>query len=192
MTTDGIYYYYYYYNRTVCRHIRTCIIVHRELTAYNIIVVTLLAVVMQRTTAVVLDVIILTSALSRWPAVAVAWDTGRMYGTPMRARLTDVAVWRNRAYACWPRTDASQPVTLLELPWPETDNEQSLSWKPRRPFYADQQVSVSTLRYSIIKCDNKISSLCPLLLTYNNIARFRVRSVVYIIKSPKGSRDATA
>ncbi|KAL4131670.1 hypothetical protein QTP88_008949 [Uroleucon formosanum] len=79
-----------------------------------------------------------------WPAVAVAWNTVRLYGTPMRARLTDVAVWRNHAYACWPRADASQPVTLLELPWPETVDEQPQqpsSWTPSRPFCADQQRS---------------------------------------------------
>lgn len=86
-----------------------------------------------------------TAVLSWWSAVAWAWNTGKLYGTPMRARLTDVAVWRNRAYACWPRADASQPVTLLELPWPETADEQPeqlSSWTLRRPFYADQQVSI--------------------------------------------------
>lgn len=145
---------------------------------------------MQRAT-VVLVVIILTSALSRWPAVAVAWNTGRLYGTPMRARLTDVAVWRNRAYACWPRADASQPVTLLELPWPETGDEQSPTWTPRRPFYADQQVSVSILLYDFIKW-NIIILLNNNILTYNNVARFRVRSVANTIKSLKSSHDATA
>ncbi|XP_060851578.1 uncharacterized protein LOC132929946 isoform X3 [Rhopalosiphum padi] len=92
--------------------------------------------------AAVVLVIEFTAALGWWwPAAAVAWDTDRLYGTPTRARLTDVVVWRNRAYACWPRADASQPVTLLELPWPETaDGQASSSWTPRRPFYADQQI----------------------------------------------------
>ncbi|XP_015368116.1 PREDICTED: uncharacterized protein LOC107164709 [Diuraphis noxia] len=81
-----------------------------------------------------------TAVLCRWPVVA--WNTDGLYGTPMPARLTDVAVWRNRAYACWPRADVTQPVTLLELPWPETVDEQAQqpsSWTPHRPFYADQQ-----------------------------------------------------
>jgi len=85
------------------------------------------------------------AVLGWWSAVSRAWNTERLYGTSMRARLTDVAVWRNRAYACWPRADASQPVTLLELPWPETVDEQlqqRSSWIHRRPFYSDQQVSI--------------------------------------------------
>lgn len=92
----------------------------------------------------VVVLIAFTVVIGWWPAVVVAWNTDRLYGTRMRARLTDLAVWRNRAYACWPRADASQPVTLLELPWPETVDEQPQqpsSWTPSRPFYADQQVS---------------------------------------------------
>lgn len=109
----------------------------------NIIITTFRGYVMHR--AAVVLVIEFTAALGWWwPAAAVAWDTDRLYGTPTRARLTDVVVWRNRAYACWPRADASQPVTLLELPWPETaDGQASSSWTPRRPFYADQQVSAA-------------------------------------------------
>ncbi|XP_025423669.1 uncharacterized protein LOC112693016 [Sipha flava] len=74
-------------------------------------------------------------------ATVSAWNITRLYGTSVPARLTDVAVWRNRAYACWPRADAAQPVTLLELPWPETKERPwaPARWTPRRSFHADQQ-----------------------------------------------------
>lgn len=82
-----------------------------------------------------------------------AWDVGAMYGapSPLRARLTDVAVWRNRAYACWPRLDGEQPVTLLELPWPETDQYRRPRWKPRGPFRAEQQVRGVCVRLVLVE-----------------------------------------
>lgn len=90
-----------------------------------------------------------------WCSAATAWNVTRLYGTPLPARLTDVAVWRNRAYACWPRVDASsQPVTLLELPWPETREHPwgaltAVRWSPRRSFHADQQVSAQYTATSV-------------------------------------------
>lgn len=92
-----------------------------------------------------------------------AWDVAGLYGTPLPppplVRLVDVAVWRNRAYACWPRADPSQPVTLLELPWPETGGELPPRWKPRGPFRTDQQVRARDRSFF-----NKL--LCYSLLVY--------------------------
>jgi len=96
--------------------------------------------------------VVVAAALLFWwcsaAAIVSAWNTTGLYGAT-RVRLTDVAVWRNRAYACWPRLDASQPVTLLELPWPETAAGQSVAqrWKPKTPFRADQQVSGERLAF---------------------------------------------
>ncbi|XP_003243824.2 uncharacterized protein LOC100575968 [Acyrthosiphon pisum] len=131
-----------------------------------------------------------TVVIGWWPAVAVAWNTDRLYGTRMRARLTDVAVWRNRAYACWPRADASQPVTLLELPWPETIDEQSQqpsSWTPSRPFYADQQKLYDCHRVQsavAVDLDKLRGHLYVLDNGYDNV-KCQPKIIVYDLKTYK-------
>ncbi|XP_050432595.1 uncharacterized protein LOC126840723 [Adelges cooleyi] len=86
------------------------------------------------------------STAPRPPAAAVAsdWNVTEHYGLHGGVRLSDVVVWRNRAYACVPRLDGRQPVTLLELPWPEVADptaaaDPTRNWRPRKTFRADQQ-----------------------------------------------------
>ncbi|VVC35618.1 Six-bladed beta-propeller, TolB-like,Major royal jelly protein/protein yellow [Cinara cedri] len=150
-----------------------------------------------------LQAVLTAAATALWCLRCSAWNVTRLYGIGPAGppvRLTDVAVWRNRAYACWPRLDASQPVTLLELPWPETTDQQlrappgfGSAWKPRGPFRADQQeledcrriqsavaIDLDKIRWHLYVLDSggyEINNCRPKIIVYDLKTYKRVRTV---------------